>query len=437
MNVDLEYDYAEALKRQQHKQSDVDSLRALVEKHQIIPKSITNKQVRGSIKVLSSCCDWNFISLQLLLFLDACGGPEEGARVAKIYYEIKKNSPEHFKNRDPESPQIQQCLSHQNYFYLPNKPNGDLIVFHRLSSSRASDYRFDEAIKTFFMTIDSCLQKNGPRDGAIFLFDMKNVGLMHLTRVNLTSIKKFFSYLQEGVPGKLRAIHVLNTVYFMEKILAMIKPFLRADILKAVSWQFIKSVTFTVTNFFRLINQALLAFLQHELRKVLRGAHTEVLLALRLWWWLGVRSGVTWKAQQRVHAIKRVLRRRRTTSGTATRSLRKVKHSVRFNQRKRKRLAQHDIERLKLRIVMDFTILLLLLYRLILWKFKYIWGPIETVWDEFLPGFEVFRSINWWEISPQTAPLWLIHSLKSFTIKTDHCCRSNDYLPRVWVIYKC
>lgn len=85
------------------------------------------------------------------------------------------------------------------------------------------------------MTIDSCLQKNGPRDGAIFLFDMKNVGLMHLTRVNLSSIKKFFAYLQEGVPGKLRAIHVLNTVYFMEKVLAMIKPFMRADILKVVS----------------------------------------------------------------------------------------------------------------------------------------------------------------------------------------------------------
>jgi endoplasmic reticulum protein 29 len=235
MNIDLEYDYAEALKRQKRKQSEVDAMRAIVDRHQIIPKSITNKQVRRNF---SLCFLRVFVitELQLLLFLDACGGAEEGARVAKIYYEIKKNSPEHFSNRDPESPKILQCLQHQDYFYLPSRPNGDHIIFHRLSSSRASDYRFDEAIKTFFMTIDSCLQKNGPRDGAIFLFDMKNVGLMHLTRVNLSSIKKFFAYLQEGVPGKLRAIHVLNTVYFMEKVLAMIKPFMRADILKVVSW---------------------------------------------------------------------------------------------------------------------------------------------------------------------------------------------------------
>ena len=46
MNVDLEYDYAEALKRQGHKQSDVDEIRKVVETYGMVPKSITNKQVR-------------------------------------------------------------------------------------------------------------------------------------------------------------------------------------------------------------------------------------------------------------------------------------------------------------------------------------------------------------------------------------------------------
>lgn len=94
---------------------------------------------------------------------------------------------------------------------------------------------FDEAIKTFFMTIDSCLSRNGPRDGAIFLFDMKGVGLMHLLRVNLSSIRKFFHYVQECVPGKLKDIHVMNVVPFFDKILALIKPFVKAEILKNVN----------------------------------------------------------------------------------------------------------------------------------------------------------------------------------------------------------
>ncbi|KAL7038242.1 hypothetical protein ACKWTF_009517 [Chironomus riparius] len=212
MNIDLEYDYSEALKRQGHTQADVDAIRNLVSQYPHIPKSITDKQ--------------------LLLFLDSCGGAEEGAKVCKLYYTMKQKNIEHFKLRDPTHPKIQQCLANQDYFYLPNTPTGDVVVFHRLSSSRASDYVFDEAIKTFFMTIDSCIQKNGPHDGAIFLFDMKGVGLMHLTRVNVSSIRKFFQYLQEAVPGKLRAIHVFNVVYFFDKVLALIKPFMKAEILK-------------------------------------------------------------------------------------------------------------------------------------------------------------------------------------------------------------
>ena len=91
--------------------------------------------------------------MQLLLFLDSCGGIEGATKVIKIYYDIKRTSPELFLNRDPENPKIQQCLQHQDYFHLPCLPDGSLLIFHRLSSSKASHYVFEEAIKTFFMTI--------------------------------------------------------------------------------------------------------------------------------------------------------------------------------------------------------------------------------------------------------------------------------------------
>lgn len=45
MSFDLEYDYAEALKRQGHKQTDVDALRNLTSLYSTIPKTITDKQV--------------------------------------------------------------------------------------------------------------------------------------------------------------------------------------------------------------------------------------------------------------------------------------------------------------------------------------------------------------------------------------------------------
>lgn len=68
---------------------------------------------------------------------------------------------------------------------------------------------------------------------------MRNVRIGHLTRVRVGTIRKFFRYVQEGIPGTLYQIHVLNVVSFFDKILTLIKPFMRAEIFKVVSFQFI------------------------------------------------------------------------------------------------------------------------------------------------------------------------------------------------------
>lgn len=61
MNVDLEYDYAEAMKRQGHKQADVDALRSALQQVPVVPKSITNKQV-GERQIFSTGNRLTFIS---------------------------------------------------------------------------------------------------------------------------------------------------------------------------------------------------------------------------------------------------------------------------------------------------------------------------------------------------------------------------------------
>lgn len=145
--------------------------------------------------------------------------------------------------RDPMAADVRQTLQKHICINLPPTPGGDLVFLNR-SSPKASDFRFDASIKTAFMVIDSALQKHGPRNGAIIIFDMKGSGLFHLAKTSLRSIKRYCSYLQEGVPMKLRAIHVFNTVYFIDKILYMVKPFLKSDLVKNVSCEKIKNLNF-------------------------------------------------------------------------------------------------------------------------------------------------------------------------------------------------
>lgn len=213
MDYDFAFDLEEALKREGLSRDDLEALR--------------NPPVDGAPTTMTD--------RQLACFLDACNKDvEETRKVIKIYYETKLDSPELFDDRDPFSAKIQQCFQNQAYFPLPPTPSGYSIIYHRLSNPKASNYNFDEAVKTYFMLVESCLYTQGPRPGLICLFDMDNVCLTHLLRVKISTVRKFFRYLQDGLPAKLKAIHVLNAVSFFDKILYIVKPFIRAEILNTL-----------------------------------------------------------------------------------------------------------------------------------------------------------------------------------------------------------
>lgn len=86
----------------------------------------------------------------------------------------------------------------------------------------------------FYWFLDLLLCKQGPSAGLIIIFDMKNVGYRTLLQTNVSTLKAFFSYLQNALPARLEAIHVLNCTSLFDLVLAMIKPFLKSDIIQRV-----------------------------------------------------------------------------------------------------------------------------------------------------------------------------------------------------------
>lgn len=113
-------------------------------------------------------------------------------------------------------------------------PQGNRIIFHRLGDTRPHQYMFDDGIKLLNMTADASIYKHGVSPGYIFLFDMQGVRLGHLMRLSISSIRRFFEYLQDGMPVRLKGIHVLNTVWFMDKVLALIRPFMKRELFETV-----------------------------------------------------------------------------------------------------------------------------------------------------------------------------------------------------------
>jgi len=114
--------------------------------------------------------------------------------------------------------------------------NGNWIIVQRLADPRPSQYIFNDSLKLLFMSYDANLYTNGCSEGYILLVDMINTRLGHLTRLSINNLRKALEYVQEGIPLRLKGIYVVNAIWFMDKIIAIMRPFMKQKLFEMVNW---------------------------------------------------------------------------------------------------------------------------------------------------------------------------------------------------------
>jgi hypothetical protein len=169
----------------------------------------------------------------LILFYHSCYfNLEQTKSCIEIYYTLKTNTPEFFANRDVSRPELVNALNTLDFGCIPtHNLNGYQIIYHKLRIFEANKYVFNDGVKLLVMAMDACFKVDGTCPGFIFLFDMRGVRLGHLTRLNISSLRKFFMFIQEGLPVRLKGIHVLNTQPIVDKIMIFLKPFMKKELL--------------------------------------------------------------------------------------------------------------------------------------------------------------------------------------------------------------
>lgn len=229
------YSYKEAFKILKRTQLDVDNLRSIVKNYKVVPKSITDHHV---IIQFAKCLlfVYKLLKFQLLCFLFEGYNLDNAANRVKLYYEIKLNNPHLFKVRDPESPEVQQCLRSQNYFYMSATPEKKSVLYVSLIDYRASSWCFDNFVKTFIMLCESCLISQGPQKGLIFVIDMKGASLAHLSKPNIKTVITIIKFAFYASPILISAVHILNTPSFFHIIMKIfLRPFISREFEKLVS----------------------------------------------------------------------------------------------------------------------------------------------------------------------------------------------------------
>lgn len=191
--------------------SDIEMLREWCEKQQHLPKPS---------------------DLHLIMFLHSNYYSIEAAKnTIENFFTIRSHVPEFFSNRDPlGSKELRQIFNVVFATELPGlSKQGHKILFAKLIDTDPSHYSFEDSCKYFFMESDLIGLRNGICDGYIFIGDSANVSLGHVGRINPMGMKKLVTYIQEGIPVRLKGIHFINTPSVMDVIINMAKPFMKKE----------------------------------------------------------------------------------------------------------------------------------------------------------------------------------------------------------------
>ncbi|XP_013184047.2 clavesin-1 [Amyelois transitella] len=162
---------------------------------------------------------------------------KETKETIEWYFTIRANTPDLFTNRDPLLPKNKAILDITNMVALPNTTaEGYHVLLYRLSDFDYSKLNFADAVRVFCMFNDVKLSEDRLSEAYIVIFDMKGCSLGHLTRVTLPALRAFMQYIQNGHPCRLKKIHVVHTVSFINQVMCLVKPLIHSNLLNLLNF---------------------------------------------------------------------------------------------------------------------------------------------------------------------------------------------------------
>ncbi|XP_050313106.1 alpha-tocopherol transfer protein-like isoform X2 [Anthonomus grandis grandis] len=170
--------------------------------------------------------------LQVINFLQSCYYRNEQAKSAiDNYFTIRTLCPDIFSERNPNNPSVQAALDCAFMVFLPKlTPENYQVYLMKLIDCDPNRFNFSNQIRYFDMLEMLTLHKYGPQEGVQICIDMEGFVFGHLIRLQTSTIKNFLFYLQEAMPIRLKGVHFINPFPFIDKLLALMKPFMKKEL---------------------------------------------------------------------------------------------------------------------------------------------------------------------------------------------------------------
>ncbi|XP_013145488.1 PREDICTED: alpha-tocopherol transfer protein-like [Papilio polytes] len=170
---------------------------------------------------------------RMMTFLRGCSfSLEKCKRKLDMYFTMRTACPEFFTDRDITRPELNNLMNRLYATPLPGlTPNG-----RRVSVARGVDKNLDtselcDLFKLGLMIGDVRLREEVQGVGGdVYVLDAAVLAPRHLGKLSPALIKKFLICVQEAYPVKLKEVHVVNASPIVDKLVTIIKPFLKEKI---------------------------------------------------------------------------------------------------------------------------------------------------------------------------------------------------------------
>ncbi|KOB64642.1 hypothetical protein OBRU01_23914 [Operophtera brumata] len=152
---------------------------------------------------------------------------EKAKSTAELFFSLRAAAPELLTNRDPRSPNLQKVLKIINLAHYTTADNRNLWIW-QLNDPGMEAYDYLEDARLFFLSTDAWLLQNDNLQAEdIVILDVKDISLRFLTKFNVSIAKKLSKYQE--------AIHIVNSPPIIDKLYAIMKPFMKQDMTSMVS----------------------------------------------------------------------------------------------------------------------------------------------------------------------------------------------------------
>ncbi|KAH8025957.1 hypothetical protein HPB51_014290 [Rhipicephalus microplus] len=151
---------------------------------------------------------------------------EVAFRTIRNYYRHRRESPEIFQGLRPSK--LRHVYQANGQMRLPLKdPEGRPIFVLRIGCWKPCDYDYYQLRKANMLCLeDICLDPAVQVRGLVCILDCRGWGLQHLLGFPISQVRKTIDLLQDCLPARFKAVHVVHQPSVFNVFFSLAKPFL-------------------------------------------------------------------------------------------------------------------------------------------------------------------------------------------------------------------